>query len=191
MIGLIISVKNIFSRILEIALMIMVAALTCDVLWGVISRFAGKEITDYANKTGWVPWSWLPLGQSKWTEELAIILLIWVSLLGASVAFGAKAHLGVDYFVGKLDKDARRMMEILVQIIVIFFTGLVMVWGGYELVAETLQKNQLSPAMGIKWGYVYLALPISGALIIMYALEDIVEVLAGPEGQETKSADQA
>lgn len=179
MLGLMLSLKKILNYLLGFVLIVLVAVLTCDVLWGIISRFLGRVVSNYAMDTGWAPWGWLPTGQSNWTAELAEILLIWVSLLGASVAFGAKAHLGVDYFVGKLDKDAQRLMEIIVHIIVMFFAGFVMVWGGYQLVSETLISGQLIASLGIKQGYIYLALPISGLFIIMYSLEGILEVLVG------------
>ena len=45
------------------------------VLWGVLSRFIVA-----------VP--------SRWTEELAIILLTWTALLGAAIGFKNRQHLG-------------------------------------------------------------------------------------------------
>jgi len=71
-------------RLLEIVLVLAVLVLVLDVLWGVFTRYAWGE-------------------QAKWSEELARFLLIWISLLGGAVAFGEKAHLGVDYFVGLMD----------------------------------------------------------------------------------------
>jgi len=146
------------TRALELAVIVVMGALVLDVLWGVVSRF-------------------LLGAQSRWTEELATMLLIWVSLLGASAAFGSKAHLGVDYFVKKLHPDAQRWVAFLVALVVAFFAGAVMIYGGYILVTNTLASGQVSPAMGLKVGYVYLAVPISGSFIALYAIEDMVNVL--------------
>jgi TRAP-type C4-dicarboxylate transport system permease small subunit len=58
---------------------------------------------------------------------------------------------------------------------VCFLTGafacLILIWGGAQLVKATLATNQYSPALGIKMGYVYLILPISGVLMTIYSLE--------------------
>ena len=82
-------VKNALVRALEGLLVLAVAVLVLDVLWGVASRH-------------------LLGGQSRWTEELARNLVIWVALLGASVAYATKGHLGVDFFVGKLHAETQR-----------------------------------------------------------------------------------
>ena len=152
--------RRALTTLLEWVLMAAVAVLTLDVLWGVFSRYFLGE-------------------QSRWTEELARMLLIWVSLLGTSVAFGAKAHLGVDFFVGLMDPGARRLTRVMVDLIVILFAVSVMVWGGGRLVAETLRLGQMMMAIHIPKGYVYLAVPISGAFITLFAVESILETLLG------------
>ncbi|MHC5158432.1 MAG: TRAP transporter small permease, partial [Planctomycetota bacterium] len=52
-------------RLLEAALILAVAVLVLDVLWGVFTRYALSE-------------------QAKWSEELARFLLVWISLLGGA-----------------------------------------------------------------------------------------------------------
>jgi TRAP-type C4-dicarboxylate transport system permease small subunit len=160
------AVKTALVRLLEWIVIAVVAALVLDVLWGVFSRFVLRA-------------------PSRWTEEVATTLLIWVSLLGAAVAFGRNEHLGIDYVVKKFDPSARRLMAIVVQLLVALFAGAVMVFGGYILVSETLGAGQLLPALGIRSGHVYLAVPISGAFILLFCLERIVELAAGKGVEET------
>jgi TRAP-type C4-dicarboxylate transport system permease small subunit len=152
--------KKCLTRLLEWAVIVIVAALVLDVLWGVFSRFVLRS-------------------PSRWTEEAATMLLIWVSLLGAAAAFSRREHLGVDYLVKKLDPEAQRWMAVIVQLVIIFFASAAMIYGGYVLVAETLASGQLSPALELKFGYVYLAVPLSGAFIVVFALEQIVLLIAG------------
>lgn len=154
------AVKVALVRLLEWIVIIVVAALVLDVLWGVCSRFVLRS-------------------PSRWTEEVATILLIWVSLLGAAVAFGRNEHLGIDYLVNKFDPSARRLMAIIAQLLVAVFAGAVMVYGGYVLVSETLRAGQLSPSLGIRVGHVYLAVPVSGTFILLFCLERILELLSG------------
>ncbi len=145
--------------LLELAVILAVGALVLDVLWGVCTRFV--------------------LGApSRWTEEVATFLLIWVTLLGAAVAFGRREHLGVDYVVNKLDPAAKKLVALAVQIVVIAFATAAMIYGGYVLVTETLHSGQVTPALGVKMGYIYLAVPISGVFIVLFCLEQIAELLA-------------
>jgi TRAP-type C4-dicarboxylate transport system permease small subunit len=142
-------------RVLEWLTIVLFAALVLDVLWGVVSRYV--------------------LGtQSRWTEELAIYLLVWVSLLGATLAFRDRAHLGVDYFVSKLDPSARRLAAIIAEVAVILFASFGLVYGGYMLVSETLRSGQLTPAMGWKIGYFYSVVPLSGLFIVAFSLENLL-----------------
>ena len=152
-------VKKILDRTLEIVVMIVVAALVLDVLWQVFTRFILAR-------------------PSSWTEELAIFLLIWVSLLAAAVALNRGAHLGIDYFVGKLPPKQRLYTEVIVFACVALFSFFVMVGGGLGLVKSTLELGQQSPALGIKVGYVYLAIPISGFFLVLYSVIGLVERLA-------------
>jgi TRAP-type C4-dicarboxylate transport system permease small subunit len=109
------------------------------------------------------------------------MLLMWGALLGAAVGFAHKSHLGVDYLVGKLDSPSRRVVALYVHLMTLLFGG-VMAWGGWEVVAGTLATNQISPALGLRMGYVYLAVPISGFFILLFAAEGFLEEWArGPE----------
>ncbi|MCA9148431.1 MAG: TRAP transporter small permease [Planctomycetales bacterium] len=148
------------TQALELAVTVIVGILVLDVLWGVLSRFA--------------------LGRpSPWTEELATFLLMWVALLGAAVALSRKSHLGVDFFVQQLHPDAQRLLAICVQALVACFAISAMVYGGIVLVRETLQSGQVTPALGIRMGFVYLAMPIAGVFITLFSIEQALELIRG------------
>jgi TRAP-type C4-dicarboxylate transport system permease small subunit len=145
---------------LEVLLILAMAAMTVDVLWGVFSRYV--------------------LGaQTRWTEELAIYLLIWISLLGASLTYGVRGHLGVDYFVGKLDPGARRLSAFFVELFVMLFAGIGLVYGGWILVTRTLAAGQVAPTLGWQMGYVYLAAPVSGVFFLLFAIEHLIGLVRG------------
>lgn len=138
---------------LEWFLVVAFALLTLDVLWGVFSRYV--------------------LGaQSPWTEEFAIYTLIWVSLLGATVTYADKGHLGVDYFVSKMDPAARLLAAFMCEAFVSLFAIVAMIYGGYVLVERTFSAEQISPALGIEMGWVYLAVPLSGVFLLAFSLEN-------------------
>jgi TRAP-type C4-dicarboxylate transport system permease small subunit len=163
------TIKKILDRSLELLVMIVVVVLVLDVLWQVFTRFILKN-------------------PSTWTEELAVFMLIWVSLLGAAVALGRGAHLGIDYFVGKLPAKIRIFTEVFVFLVVALFSFTVMIIGGIELVTDTLRLEQISPAINVKVGYVYLAVPISGFFLVLYSLiglsERLTELVKGEAAVE-------
>lgn len=148
--------RKLLCRLLEIALIIAVFILVVDVLWGVFTRYVFGE-------------------QAKWSEELARFLLIWVSLLGGAVAFGEKAHLGVDYFVGLMAPQSQKFLTVFGQIIILIFALTIFIYGGSRVVLDNL--DQRTPALLWKMGHVYLALPIAGAFIIFFTVEQLLETL--------------
>jgi TRAP-type C4-dicarboxylate transport system permease small subunit len=156
------------TKALELFIVATMALLVVDVVWGVFTRYALGE-------------------QAKWTEELARFLLVWVALLGGAVAFGTKAHLGVDYFVNRLHPDARRLTAMISHLVVFFFAGAVLLLGGVKVVSEALALEQTTPALGWKMGYVYMALPISGFFVVLHTVANLMETLKGrPAGPRSE-----
>jgi len=150
--------KKILDRSLETLVVIVMAVLVLDVLWQVFARLVLKN-------------------PSTITEEVATFMLVWAALLGAAVAMGRGAHLGIDYFVGKLPARAKLATEVLVFFAVAAFSLLVMVVGGADLVASNFELGQVSPALHVNMGYVYLAVPISGFFLTLYSLIGLAERL--------------
>lgn len=144
------------------------AVLVLDVLWGVLSRY--------------IP----GIRPSDWTEELAVYLLVWVSLFGAVLAYRSYGHLGVDYFVSKLDPAAQRAVAFIVELAVLLFAGFAFVYGGWRLVVDTLESNQLTPVLQWKIGYLYAAVPLSGVFFCAFALEHLFNPapVGAPETQK-------
>lgn len=161
------AVKTGLTKTLDLIVIIAMILLVLDVLWGVFSRYVMGA-------------------QTRWTEEAARVLLIWVGLLGAAVAFGTKAHLGLDVFVKELDIGAQKLVAIVANALVLIFAATVMVGGGWQLVQKTFAMGQLLPALNIAKGYVYLAVPISGVFIVIYALEGLAEIFGGVESAGEK-----
>lgn len=160
-------VVGFLTRLLEWTLILAMGVLVVDVLWGVLSRMLAS-------------WGFLH-SQSSWTEELARYLMIWVGLLGASLAFEKGAHLGLDYFVGKLHPTGRRILRVGALITVLAFAIGVLIIGGWELVSRTLVLQQTAPALGIPKGWVYLAVPVSGVFVVIFTLGQIVDAVRAPD----------
>jgi len=151
-------IKYGLDRTLETLVAVVMAVLVVDVVWQVFTRYVLRS-------------------PSSWTEELATFLMIWVGLLGASVGLNRGAHLGIDYLVQKLPARRRLLTEVVVFACTGLFSLLALGIGGATLVVRTLGLEQISPALGIRMGYVYLALPISGFFLTLYSAQFLAERL--------------
>lgn len=161
-------IKKVLDRSLEVLVAVSMAVLVLDVVWQVFTRYVLQD-------------------PSSWTEELATFLMIWVGMLGASVALNRGAHLGIDYFVAKLPEQKRLYTVLVVFALVAIFSLHILIIGGTQLVSITLRTNQVSPALGLKMGYVYLALPISGFFLLFYSVELFMETfIALSKGRQPK-----
>ncbi|MFA5553411.1 MAG: TRAP transporter small permease [Phycisphaerae bacterium] len=163
------TIKKILDRSIETLVMIVVVVLVVDVLLQILVRFAPQILDVFP-----IPASFKRILRTG-TEEIAVFMLIWVSLLGAAVALNRGAHLGIDYFVGKLSPKKRLYTEVFAFFCVAAFSVSVMIIGGMDLVMSTLRLEQSSPALGVKVGYVYLAVPISGFFLTLYSVIALVE----------------
>ena len=164
------TVRRGFIRSVEVLLIVLVAVMTLTVLWGVFTRFC--------------------LGrQAAYTDELARVLLVWISMIGAALAFGQKAHLGVDYVVSKLHPEARKTLSVIVQLVILSLALIVFVIGGWAL--STGQMGQPLPTMPwLTRGMVYISMPVGGVLIVLFALENMIGIIRTPAeklGAQTKS----
>lgn len=148
------------QRGLSALLVVLMTAMVLDVTWQVITRFLLRH-------------------PSSFTEELAGFLLVWIGLLGACYALQTRAHLGIDLLANRVSDASRKWVELVVYSLVGLFAFFVMVIGGLRLVWLAFQLNQISAAMGLKMGYVYLAVPISGVLMIIYSTGYITKAFTG------------
>ena len=144
-------------------LVLLMSVMVLDVTWQVASRFVFRS-------------------PSSFTEELAGFLMIWIGLLGAAYGFRTRAHLGIDILVEKLVGGWRRGTEISAHFLVLLFALTTMVGGGIWLVRLAFRLDQISAAMGIRMGFVYLALPLSGTLVVLFSLESIARTAKGEVG---------
>lgn len=129
---------------------------------------------------------WVLAVPSPYTEELARYLLIWIGLVGAAYAAGSKIHLAIDLLPMMLEGRRRLALEILIDTFVLLFAFFVLVVGGYRLVSLTLMMGQTSAALGLQMGYVYAAIPLSGVIIVFYAVLSIRDEIDAIRGKEVE-----
>lgn len=163
------ALKTRIDRVLGMLIAAVFAVLVACVVWQVVSRYV--------------------LGTpSTVTDEMARFLFMWVGLVGAAYTLGQRRHLAIDVLPLMLSGRNAQLLAALVMLLIAGFAAIVMVYGGYQLVEKTLATGQLSPALRIPMGYVYGAIPFSGAMIVFYCSFFLVGLARG-ETPDTPAGD--
>jgi TRAP-type transport system small permease protein len=114
-----------------------------------------------------------------WSEELSVYLMIWFGMLGIAAGVRRGTHMSLHFFADKLPKKVQSVLEILKYLMILVYVS-VLLWQGIVLVRLTMP--QTSAAMDLRIGYVYLSLPVSATLIIIYVLEKLYNMYFNKEG---------
>lgn len=103
-----------------------------------------------------------------WTEEAAIYAMMWLGLIGAALGLRRGSHIAIEYFARKMERFAGRALAALVWIAELLFALFLVIYG-WRLAGHFMSES--SPGTGIPVGVVDLALPIGGAMMILFLLE--------------------
>ncbi|MDB6178679.1 TRAP transporter small permease [Paracoccus sp. Z330] len=116
---------------------------------------------------------------STTTDELARFLFMWLALVGGAYTYGQGRHLAIDLLPQSMTGPKRRMIEALITLLIALFATMIMVWGGGQLMQRTLASGQISPALQLPMGWVYGAIPLSGLIILAYAIGNLIQIGRG------------
>jgi len=109
-----------------------------------------------------------------WSEELARFLLVWLSFLGASVAYRRKAHPGIDVVSSRMPDALRRIFTVVVHIVSITLF-VVMIFYGYRF--AYFVRLQISPALYVPKWVIFGIVPISGFILMIHGLTFLLKEL--------------
>lgn len=113
-----------------------------------------------------------------WTENLALVLILYVTLIGAAVGVRDAGHIGMDSLLVMLPDHAREKIEIVIHVLVAIF-GVAMVYNGWILGASV--GTVKIPNLGLPEVIRYVPLIASGVLIVSFSIEHIIALLRGEE----------
>lgn len=106
-----------------------------------------------------------------WGEELSLFAFIWCVYLGTAVCSWRHTHFSFDLFSEILRGRAAGAQRLIVDVCILSVT-LVMVVYGWQFSQMSLAR--LSPALGITLFVPTIVIPVSGALMTLVCLMDIV-----------------
>jgi TRAP-type C4-dicarboxylate transport system, small permease component len=99
-----------------------------------------------------------------WSEEAARYLFVLTVFFGAILCVNDKMHTSVDILLEHLPFKAKRWHGLAVYGLMFFFCMYLMVYG-WQIAMRNM--HQISSAMRIPIGYVYLCIPVSGLFMGM------------------------
>jgi TRAP-type transport system small permease protein len=144
-----------YGRLLEWVVSALMVVLAVEVTAGVIFRFAGHSLI--------------------WYDEVASVLLAWLTFYGSALASVKRAHIGCPELVDKLAWGARRAFNIVAQLLVIAFFVLLAGVGAYVL--PVLATDHMVSLSWIPISVVQSVIPISAALIVVAEFTHLVDLL--------------
>ena len=150
-------VRNGYEKFLEGIVIILMATLAIEVTVGVLYRSFGASLV--------------------WYDEVASILLAWLTFYGSALAAAKRAHIGCPEVVAMLPPRLRLAMRIVAEALVIVFFTLI-AWVGWT-VLDVLATDNLVSLPQISVNYTQSVIPISAVLILIAEILTLPAVLAG------------
>jgi TRAP-type C4-dicarboxylate transport system permease small subunit len=114
-----------------------------------------------------------------WSDELAGLLFVWLTLLGSVAALRRRTHMTIGFFPRLFGPREQRMIGMYVMTSILFFLAF-MVVEGVTLTRATLDDK--SAVLRLPIGLYYLSLPVAGALLLLYALRQAWTIRRSPHG---------
>lgn len=109
------------------------------------------------------------------SEELISYSFAWMSMFAASYIFGKRDHMRMVFFIEKFTKNAQKTVAIIIEIVILLFALGVLVGGGSYI--TSLSMTQMTPALKISMGYIYLVIPVCGIMTSIYSVLNIVDLM--------------
>src|SRR5262245_689749 len=150
-----------YERFLEWICIALITVLAAEVTAGVVFRYSGPSLV--------------------WYDEVATILLVWVTFYGSALAVLKHAHMGVPEVVRMLPAGPRVAAAVVAQACTLAFFVL-LAWVGYSIL-EILATDRLVSLPEVSVAYALSAIPIGAVLFVVGQLLVFPEVLSKARGE--------
>jgi TRAP-type transport system small permease protein len=157
-----------YERLLEWVALVQMIALSVEVTAGVVFRYSGYALV--------------------WYDEVATILLAWVTFYGSALAVMKHGHMGVPEIVRMMPPHLRVAATAAAQGCTLVFY-LVLAWTGYA-VLEILASDRLVSLPAVSVAYAQSVIPVSAILIIIAQALVLPEVLAEARRGDIEKAEE-
>ncbi len=118
-----------------------------------------------------VIFGWLVFGRyvlndtPTWVEQLSLLLVVWITFLGAAVGVQRDTHLSVDFIRESMPSAVRGVMRVGADLMVLAF-GILMAWQGWVLAERGLARAV--PMLGVSEVWRGVPVVVCGVLIVLF-----------------------
>ena len=148
---------NLFYRILEIILVLLLAGMSIMVFVNVVMRYTMNSGINVS-------------------EELSRFFFVWLTFTGAVVAFREHGHMGIETMVMFLSRRGRIVCMIISNIIILACSA-IFFWGTWK--QSGINASMHAPVTKLSMIWVYGIGMFTGALMFIIALERLYRLLTG------------
>ncbi len=117
-----------------------------------------------------------------WTEEAIRYITVWFTFIGIAAVSQADEHMDMNMFNEIRSPTFQAAHKLLMHVLALVF-GAIVLWQGWRY--TMLNGSQTSPAAGVRMVYIYSALPVGGAALIIVSLHKLTEALAALFGRRS------
>ena len=155
-----------YEKVLEWVVIALMTAMAVEVTIGIVFRSIGQSLV--------------------WYDELASILLAWLTFYGSAYAATKRSHISCPELVAMMPPGPRLAVTIVVEALVIGFFALLGVIGWQ--VMEVLATDNLVSLPWVPVSWVQSVIPFSAALIILAELLTLPQALAWARADRAQGA---
>jgi TRAP-type transport system small permease protein len=145
-----------YALFLEWVVMALMIILSVEVTLGVVFRAAGSSLV--------------------WYDEVASVLLAWLTFYGSALASVKRAHIGCPEVVEQFPPAVQYVLGIFTQLLVIAFFAL-LGWVGISIM-PALVGDALVSLPWVPMNFVQSVIPISSALILVGETMFLIDIAA-------------
>lgn len=111
-----------------------------------------------------------------WAENLALLLVLFVTAFGVAVGVRDAGHIGLESLVVLLPERWQRRIQFLIHLLVGTF-GALMVHGGWRWASA--KWGEKKPMLPVPDGIDYVPIVIAGVLIVLFSVEHVMALVRG------------
>lgn len=139
---------------------------------------AGSSLLAMVVLTTWqVITRYLLKDPSTWSEELVSYLFAFASLFGAAIVSGERNHMNIPILIERMGHKMQVVFGILGELVAALFSLSILIYGGIKI--SILAMGQMTSSLHIPIGVFYVVLPVTGVLILLYSVLNIIEIAKG------------
>jgi TRAP-type C4-dicarboxylate transport system permease small subunit len=112
----------------------------------------------------------------SWTEEVPRYLLIWISFLAGAAGIARRDHVGFELLFDALPRALRRVVAAFLAALLIGFGWIVFRYG--IVFVEEFGPDLMETIPHTNYWY-YTAMPVSGALMLLFSIKLLIDALRG------------